>query len=70
MEIAWTWDMLAELEKNYASGTRRLTYDGKTIEFQTLAEMERAIINMRRALNAKEGKRKSRRVHLSSKRGL
>ncbi|MCB9983663.1 MAG: hypothetical protein H6861_08350 [Rhodospirillales bacterium] len=70
MDVAWTWDMLAELEKNYASGTRRLTYDGKTIEFQSLPEMERAIINIRRKLNARDGKRKSRRVHLSSSRGV
>jgi hypothetical protein len=70
MEVAWTKAMLEELEKNYASGTRRLTYDGKTIEFQNMSEMERAIIIMRRALNAKEGKRKSRRVHLSSERGV
>ena len=70
MEVAWNWEMLAELEKNYASGTKRLTYDGQTIEFVDLADMERAIINIRRKLNAKDGNRKSRRVHLSSSRGL
>mgnify|MGYP006276364627 FL=1 len=70
MEINWAWDMLAELEKNYASGIRRSTYDGKTIEFQSLPEMEPAIINIRRKLNSVDGKRKSRRVHLSSKRGI
>ena len=68
--ITFTPEMLAELEKAYASGTKRLTYEGKTIEYQDLSDMERAINTLRRSLNAKAGKRKSRRVHMRSKRGL
>jgi hypothetical protein len=66
----FTPDMLAELERAYASGTRRLTYDGKTIEYQTLSDMERAINTIRRVLDRRAGNRKSRRVHLRSNRGL
>lgn len=68
--MTFTPEMLAELEKAYASGTKRLTYEGKTIEYQNLSDMERAINTLRRSLNAKAGKRKSRRVHLASNRGL
>lgn len=66
----FTPEMLAELERAYASGTRRLTYDGKTIEYQTLSDMERAINTIRRNLNKQAGISKSRRVHLRSKRGI
>ncbi len=68
--MTFTPEMLAELERAYASGTKRLTYEGKTIEYQNLSDMERAINTLRRSLNAKEGKRKSRRVHMRSNRGL
>lgn len=66
----FTPEMLAEPERAYASGTKRLTYDGKTIEYQDLADMERAINTIRRNLNKQAGTRKSRRVHLRSNRGV
>ncbi len=69
-DITYTPEMLAELERSYASGTRRLTYDGKTIEYQNLSDMERAINTIRRVLNKEAGISKSRRVHLRSKRGI
>lgn len=69
-EITYTPEMLAALERAYASGTKRLTYDGKTIDYQTLSDMERAINTIRRSLNKEAGIRKSRRVHLRSKRGI
>jgi hypothetical protein len=62
--------MLAELERAYASGLLRITYEGKTLEYRNLADMERAIITVRNSINRAAGKRKSRRVQMRSKRGL
>lgn len=66
----FTQDQLTALEKAYASGTTKLTYEGKQIEYRSLDEMERAINTIRRALDRAAGGRKSRRVHFATKRGL
>lgn len=67
---SFTSDQLKALESAYASGTLELTYEGKRIKYRSLDEMERAINTIRRELGRTSGTKRSRRVHLSSKRGL
>ncbi len=37
--MAWTASQLAALEDAIATGTTRVTHDGKTVEYRSLAEM-------------------------------
>lgn len=69
-ESNFTEAQLKALETAYASGTLELTYEGKRIRYRDLDEMERAINTVRRGILRAQGKRQSRRVHLSSNRGL
>lgn len=43
MATVYTQDMLNKLKRAYASGTLRITYEGKTLEYRSMAEMERAM---------------------------
>jgi roadblock/LC7 domain-containing protein len=46
--MAWTETQLSALESAIASGTTRVTHDGKTVEYRSIAEMIQ-IRNMMRA---------------------
>ena len=61
---------LDALEKAYSSGTKRLTYEGKTIEYRDLSEMERAINSLQRQIEAESGERRSRQVRMKTRRGI
>lgn len=66
----YTQDMLDAVKRAYASGTLRLTYEGKTLEYRSLAEMEKIINTVQRELSAASGKTKSRQVRFKTGRGL
>jgi len=46
--MAWTEAQLSALESAIATGTTRVTHDGKTVEYRSIAEMIQ-IRNMMRA---------------------
>lgn len=46
----YTAAQLAALETAFASGTLRVSYDGKSIEYRSMADLERAIAVVRAAL--------------------
>jgi hypothetical protein len=48
--MAWTTQQLAALEAAIAQGTTRVTFDGRTVEYRSLAEMIRLRDLMRRDL--------------------
>lgn len=41
--MAYTHIQLDALKAAYASGTLRVSYDGKSVEYRSLADLERAI---------------------------
>lgn len=56
--MSFTQSQLDALKTAYAQGIRRVTYDGKTIEYASLPEMNEAIIRISRALAAASGKKR------------
>jgi hypothetical protein len=53
-----------------ASGVARVSYDGKTVEYRSLAEIDRAIETLDREIAAAEGRRIVRQVRVTTAKGL
>jgi hypothetical protein len=53
-----------------SSGVARVSYDGKTVEYRSLAEIDRAIEALDREIAAAEGRRIVRQVRVVTVKGL
>jgi len=53
-----------------SSGVARVSYDGKTVEYRSLAEIDRAIEALEREIAAAEGRRIVRQVRVTTSKGL
>ncbi len=53
-----------------SSGVARVSYDGKTVEYRSLAEIDRAIEVLDREIAAMEGRRIVRHVRVTTSKGL
>jgi electron transfer flavoprotein alpha subunit len=53
--MAWTQIELDALKAAYARGTLRVTYDGKTVEYGSEADLKRRIETLASALAAEAG---------------
>jgi len=53
-----------------SSGVARVTYDGKTVEYRSLAEIDRAIEALEREIAAAEGRRIVRHLRVTTTKGL
>ena len=53
-----------------ASGAARVSYDGKTVDYRSLAEIDRAIEALDREIAAAEGRRIVRQVRVTTAKGL
>ncbi len=60
----------AALAASRSSGVARVSYDGKTVEYRSLAEIERAIEQLDRDIAAMEGRRIVRHVRVTTSKGL
>jgi len=58
------------LAASRASGVARVSYDGKTVEYRSLAEIDRAIDVLDREIAALEGRRVIRQVRVTTSKGL
>ena len=58
------------LAASRSSGVARVSYDGKTVEYRSLAEIERAIEQLDREIAAMEGRRIVRHVRVTTSKGL
>jgi hypothetical protein len=58
------------LAASRSSGVARVSYDGKTVEYRSLAEIERAIEQIDRDIAAMEGRRIVRHVRVTTSKGL
>ena len=53
-----------------SSGIARVSYDGKTVEYRSLAEIDRALEALEREIAAAEGRRIVRQVRVTTSKGL
>lgn len=53
-----------------ASGVARVSYDGKTVDYRSVAEIDRAIESLDREIATAEGRRMVRQVRLATTKGL
>lgn len=53
-----------------ASGVARVSYDGKIVEYRSLAEIDRAIEALDREIAAAEGRRIVRHLRVTTTKGL
>jgi hypothetical protein len=59
--MAWTGAELDALKRAYASGTLRVSYDGKTVEYGSEADLIRRIRTIEREITADAGTPKPNR---------
>ncbi|WP_420024171.1 phage head-tail joining protein (plasmid) [Cereibacter azotoformans] len=53
-----------------SSGVARVSYDGKTVEYRSMVEIDRAIEALDREIAAAEGRRIVRQVRVTTSKGL
>jgi len=58
------------LAASRASGVARVSYDGKTVEYRSLAEIDRAIDVLDREIATLEGRAMIRQVRVTTSKGL
>jgi hypothetical protein len=58
------------LTSQRASGVARVSYDGKTVEYRSVAEIDRAIEALDREIAAAEGRRMVRHIRVMATKGL
>ena len=58
------------LSSQRASGVARVSYDGKTVDYRSIAEIARAIEALDREIAAAEGRKLIRQVRIKATKGL
>ena len=58
------------LSASRASGIARVSYDGKTVDYRSVAEIDRAIEALDREIAAAEGRPIVRQVRVTTSKGL
>lgn len=58
------------LSAQRSSGVARVSYDGKTVDYRSVAEIDRAIEVLDREIAALEGRRIVRQVRITTSKGL
>ena len=58
------------LSAQRSSGVARVSYDGKTVDYRSVAEIDRAIEALDREIAAAEGRRIVRHVRITTSKGL
>jgi hypothetical protein len=58
------------LTSQRTSGVARVSYDGKTVDYRSVAEIDRAIEALDRDIAAAEGRRIVRQVRVTTAKGL
>ena len=53
-----------------STGVARVSHDGKSVEYRSLAEIERAIEQLDREIAAAEGRRTTRQFRVTTRKGL
>ena len=53
-----------------SSGVARVSYDGKSVEYRSLAEIDRAIEALDHEIAVAEGRRRVRQIRVAASKGL
>ncbi len=53
-----------------ASGVARVSYDGKSVDYRSVAEIDRALEALDREIGAAEGRRMVRQLRITTTKGL
>lgn len=67
--MSYTQAELDALRRAYARGVRRVTYEGKTVEFDSAAELKSRIDDIERQLSKAGGKARPRAAYAGFSRG-
>ena len=67
--MSWTQEELAALKQAYASGTTRVSYDGKSVDYGTAADLLGRIRVIEAELAATAGRPRPRRSFASFSKG-
>ncbi len=67
--MTWTEAELEALRRAYASGTLRVSYDGKTVEYGSEADLLRRIRTLEREMARASGRLKPRRSLATFRKG-
>ncbi len=67
--MSWTDEELAALKRAYASGTMRVSYDGKSIEYGSAADLLARIRRIEAEMAAASGTPKPRRSFATFSKG-
>lgn len=68
--MAFTETQLAVLEAALASGTLRVSYDGRSVEYRSVAELERAIARVKSGIAEQNGTTTPRQVRAFGAKGV
>jgi hypothetical protein len=58
------------LSAQRSSGVARVSYDGKTVDYRSVAEIDRALEALDREIAAVEGRRMVRHIRVTTTKGL
>ena len=67
--MAYTAEQRDALRQALASGERRVSYDGKSVEFRSISELKEALAEVEAALAQAEGKR-VRQIRVTTAKGF
>ncbi|ALI55979.1 hypothetical protein IMCC12053_2032 [Celeribacter marinus] len=69
-DLATLHDRREALTVQRASGVARVSYDGKTVDYRSVMEIDRAIEALDREIASREGRRIVRQVRIVTSKGL
>lgn len=68
--MAYSQTQLTALEAALASGALRVSYDGRSVEYRSVAELERAIGRVKAGLDAQAGTASPRQLRAYGAKGV
>lgn len=67
---AYTPQHLHALQEALASGEQRVAYEGKSVEYRSVADLKAAIAHVQSALASESGRTKTRHIRVTTSKGL
>ena len=70
ISMTYTPEHLQALREALASGEHRVTYEGKSIEYRSVADLKAAIAEVEATLARELGRQKSRQIRVTTRKAL
>lgn len=68
--MTYTAQHLQALREALASGEHRVTYDGKSVEYRSVADLKAAIAEVESTISRESGAPKSRQIRVTTSKAL